>query len=555
MASQTTSEQRWFRLLLVALTVAGLLATAGLVRREARQASALEQLRLDQAIDSHAAELQAHLNSREIYAGTVAALFSPGEPIRPHALGTFGQRFLKLSPDVTAIAWLPSVKKEQVSDVLKAIQASGVGEPLIFGQNRRPLAVEAQSSAVSVILDVEPREGNATLIGGSPSDWPERRAVIELVLGSGKVLAVGPLRLFQDPAAVAYILYAPVYAEGGAPIGVLSFAYRADVLLRGPGGSLAKPHPFTFYAYDLSQPEGRSLLFAEGADGGRAAPVPFADISRRTDVVYRQTAIGEVPLILAYAPSDDPNRIGWQRAGVMGGLGLLATAIIVATVGFLASNAMRLAAEVAARRSAEERLHILIQELNHRVRNVLTVAQSIISRSLRPGLGLDEMKSTVTGRYQALSHAMALLTESDWQGADLAEIVALELEPHPNRVSVSGGALLLKSRAAQTMTLLIHELVTNSAKHGALSASAGQVEIAWLVEPVADGATGPDFVFTWIEKGGPPVQAPKRQGFGTQIIERVAPSDLNGQAIVDFAPSGLQFTLRAPLGELVSEQG
>lgn len=540
---------------MAALTLAGLLATAGLARREALQVAALEQLRLDQAIDSHAAELQAHLNSREIFAGAVAALFNPGEPIRPQALGTFGARFLKLSPDVTAIAWIPSVRPERTSDLLQAIRASGVSEPVVFGQNRRPLAMEPSGPPLSVILDVEPRGGNATLIGGSPSDWPERRAAIELALGSGKVLAVGPLRLFQDPNAVAYILYAPVYAETGTALGVLSFSYRADVLLQGPRRLLPSPQPFTVYAYDLSQPEGRSLLFAEGPDGVRAQPAPFAEISRRRDVVYRQTEIGEVPLILAYARSDDPNRVGWQRAGIMGTLGLLATAIIVATVGFLSRNAMRLSAEVAARRSAEERLHVLVQELNHRVRNVLTVAQSIISRSMRPGLGLDEMKNTIIGRYQALSHAMALLTESDWQGADLAEIVALEFDPHPGRVSVSGGALLLKPRAAQTMTLLIHELVTNSAKHGALSASAGLVEIAWMTETAGITAADASFVFTWIEKGGPPVRPPQRQGFGTQIIERVAPSDLNGTATVDFASAGLRFSLRAPLSELVAPTG
>jgi two-component sensor histidine kinase len=303
-------------------------------------------------------------------------------------------------------------------------------------------------------------------------------------------------------------------------------------------------------------------LASVGPDGSAAPPLPFAEALNRPDLQYRGVQFGGLSLTLAYAPETPPGAGLARRFLLFLGIGLGLTLAVVLTVLQIQGTARRLAREVAARRSAEARLHVLIQELNHRVRNVLTVAQAIVTRSLRPGLPLAEVRETVIGRYQALATVMSLLTQSDWKGASLRELLAAELLPYAGRARAQGPDLFLRARAAQTLTLVLHELVTNSAKYGALSAGAaqgagqgsghgsGHVEVAWSVDPPSDDPD-PRFRLDWREVGGPPVTAPERRGFGSQILERVAPQDLAARASLAYEPAGLSYRLDAPLHEVV----
>jgi two-component sensor histidine kinase len=159
----------------------------------------------------------------------------------------------------------------------------------------------------------------------------------------------------------------------------------------------------------------------------------------------------------------------------------------------------------------------------------------------------EEGRDLVVGRYKALAGAMALLGESDWRGADLRRILEAEMAPYMGRYEAFGPDLVLRPRAAQTMALLIHELVTNSVKYGALSLPSGVVTVRWGSDD--GGAKG--FTFRWIERGGPTYERPSRMGFGTQILTRVAPSDLNGSAKLDHTPEGMSYTLGAPLNEML----
>lgn len=196
------------------------------------------------------------------------------------------------------------------------------------------------------------------------------------------------------------------------------------------------------------------------------------------------------------------------------------------------------ATDITERKSAEERQSILAREVDHRARNVLAVVQSILR--LTKTQNVDAYVAAVEGRIKALSIAHTLLSQSRWEGADLARLMSEELEPYraDDAVSINGPATILHPRRAQTLALVIHELATNAAKYGALGLPSGKVKLSWR-----DDKTG--LTIEWLESGGPTVHAPENQGYGTRVI-RASLEQLGGSAMFDWLPSGLSCTISLP---------
>lgn len=207
--------------------------------------------------------------------------------------------------------------------------------------------------------------------------------------------------------------------------------------------------------------------------------------------------------------------------------------------------------DVSGRKAAEERQRLLLSELSHRVKNILAVVQAIAARSLSGRRSLPEARESFTRRVQALATAHTLLTASGWRGASLKALVEAELEPYGRQTTIRGEDVSLGPKAAQTVSLVLHELATNAVKHGSLSASGGRVEVGW--HTFEDGA-GPMLAFHWRERGGPPVTAPDRQGFGRLLLERAASHDLDGEATLAFRPEGLAYELKAPLERMLAAE-
>lgn len=198
------------------------------------------------------------------------------------------------------------------------------------------------------------------------------------------------------------------------------------------------------------------------------------------------------------------------------------------------------------RKQAQERQELLIAELNHRVRNILTLIRGLVSHSKGGVKSVDEYSSVLNDRITALSRAHDQITKEHWEAAPLADLFTAEtaayLGKNANRVELSGPPVLVAPHAFATLALVVHELVTNSAKYGALKDSHGKVKVSWKLEP-----TGRLHI-EWVERGGPPVQAPTRRGFGSTVIERSIPFDLQGEANVNYALAGLEarFIVPAP---------
>ena len=199
--------------------------------------------------------------------------------------------------------------------------------------------------------------------------------------------------------------------------------------------------------------------------------------------------------------------------------------------------------DITDRKQAEERQTLLAREVDHRAKNALAVVQSIVR--LTRANSIEDFITAVEGRIRALSRAHTILSLSRWQGADLHGLIEEELAPYRTndgtRITASGPHVSLRPAAAQCLALALHELVTNAAKYGALSASTGRVEMKWSL------ASG-DLELDWIEKGGPPTKTPSAPGFGTRIIKASIEGQLGGKTNFEWLPEGVRCGLSVPLG-------
>jgi PAS domain S-box-containing protein len=202
------------------------------------------------------------------------------------------------------------------------------------------------------------------------------------------------------------------------------------------------------------------------------------------------------------------------------------------------------------RKRAEQHQQTLINELNHRVKNTLTMVQSIATRTLRAAATLDDARTAFEGRLIALSHAHDVLTRENWEGAGLHDIIALTVRAYSHRgegrLKVSGPRIQLSPRAALGLAMGFQELATNAVKYGALSGETGEVRINWEV----DSASPSRLHLRWEEKGGPAVTSPRGRGFGTHLLERFVATELDGKVHMEFAPGGLVCTMDALLDSI-----
>jgi len=209
--------------------------------------------------------------------------------------------------------------------------------------------------------------------------------------------------------------------------------------------------------------------------------------------------------------------------------------------------------DISERKRAEEHQKLLIDELNHRVKNTLATVQSIAAHTRRSSRDLPSFARNFEPRLLALSKAHELLTHHSWAGIGLHELLRQELTPYGDgsvgRVRLEGPNFMLSPRVGLALSLVLHELTTNAAKYGALSDGQGLVTVRWSTEK-ADSNTGPILRIDWLESGGPPVARPAKRSFGTRLIERSVTMELQGSVALDFDPAGLRCTLELPLGQL-----
>jgi PAS domain S-box-containing protein len=206
--------------------------------------------------------------------------------------------------------------------------------------------------------------------------------------------------------------------------------------------------------------------------------------------------------------------------------------------------------DISARKHAEEQVHFLMREANHRVKNVLGLVQ-VIARRTAAG-NVEDFIDRFTERIQALAANQDLLNRDQRRGADLDDLVRAHLAHFADlvgsRITVHGPKLHVNATAAEAVGLALHELATNAGKYGALSTDAGQIDVGWQVD-------GDALTMSWTERGGPPVRAPDHRGFGTTVIDSMVKRAVGGEVQLNYAPSGLEWRLTSPATNAVEQIG
>jgi two-component sensor histidine kinase len=283
--------------------------------------------------------------------------------------------------------------------------------------------------------------------------------------------------------------------------------------------------------------------------GKRASPSLYAEMLRRPEATLQTVSLEGVSLITSYARS---SLTGWTVAAGIAENSLVgplwrSLAITSAIGGILLLTGLAFAVRMATTIARGEMLHdLLVEELNHRVKNTLAILQAVAVQTFRSASKAEREK--FEGRLGALAEAHNLLSMEKWQGSELQDVVSRVLQPYllnnPERIRMSGPRIPLSPRLAVVLSMLLHEMATNAAKYGALSNDTGTVALDW--EIITENA-GPKLRLVWTEAGGPPVVAPVQRGFGSRLIERSARDQLGGEATVDFLPRGVVYTVTCAL--------
>jgi NO-binding membrane sensor protein with MHYT domain/two-component sensor histidine kinase len=244
---------------------------------------------------------------------------------------------------------------------------------------------------------------------------------------------------------------------------------------------------------------------------------------------------------------------GWMAVGVaIAGLAILTLTLV--GVGLDRRDRRRTAAfvrDIAAARKAEEQQSLLIAELDHRVKNLLARVAVVAQRSRESSRSMDQFLDVLNGRILSMANTHALLSRGRWKGVYLADLVRRELEPcmGARKATVEGPDVLLPEEATQALAMVLHELVTNSAKYGALSTPSGRICVHWECRP--NGSSHSKLAIRWQEIGGPPVRVPTRRGYGTSVICELIPYELGGTVDINYVTDGVQCRIEFPLEKAV----
>src|SRR3569833_1884039 len=264
-------------------------------------------------------------------------------------------------------------------------------------------------------------------------------------LSEGKPIASDPTPLGRYVGPIGLVLAAPVAPEGtSAPAGFVTFSYELGPLM-------LTNDDLSLFSVGLKDPRGQDELIAndQGVVTTRARSPDATPPSATRTVTF-----GNRDWALAYYAKSNAVRRAEQTAAIVGVIGLALTGIICGLFGFVAYNNLRLSRGSQVRIGFERRLTAVIDELNHRVKNILAVIQSIVTRTLRHGSDIDVARELLIGRIHAMSNVVSLLTESQWQGVKLKGLFEARAIPHADRIAVSGPDIDVSARAAQSLSLL-----------------------------------------------------------------------------------------------------
>jgi two-component sensor histidine kinase len=429
--------------------------------------------------------------------------------------------------------------------VLANTRSLALGDLEAFRLNAQAFVRQFPGSPSVVIADETGQQiFHSRIPAGQPlpirADRPERREVFATGKPVFSRLFIGPVS--HRPMVTITV---PVFRDGKV-VYDLSFDPPLEIFQR----IIEQQRPnqdWTLSMFDQSGTNFARVPNPAVTIGQRASPTLFEIMFSAPEGNSRTVSLEGVPLLTAFSKSE---LTGWIAAAGIAENTLTAPAVqtfvMAAAIGMLMlliglGFAIRMATQIA----RGEALHaLLVNELNHRVKNTLATVQSMASQTFRNSSD-REAKQKFNSRLVALGSAHNLLSESKWEGADLRDTIEAVLVPFRSgqRLTVSGPELNIDARTVTILSMIIQELATNASKYGALAHADGRVMIEWERVEHSD----PHVVLRWVERDGPPVKEPLQTGFGSTLIREGFAAQLGGSATLAFEPDGLACVLEFPL--------
>ncbi|MDQ8727035.1 HWE histidine kinase domain-containing protein [Bradyrhizobium sp. LHD-71] len=521
-----------FIVVLVALI--GLLVSGLVALRVYEQEIVIEEAALSRAIETHGRRVQERLSERELLTRVAVGLIRSAQPLHPNALQPLRTSIYAFKTDFVLATWIANLTPADIGRAEQILAETGYPRPTIRNADDSPIRGNLPAS-FNVLMDVEPRTAETLGLAGRILDRaPPFGPAIAAALARRAPAASDPVLLPQSDGDAGILLAAPVFAENGGPLtGFISFSYRIGPLM------LVNDEPSLFNV-TLRDPRNESLEFSADRNGhvGAATAVP----TRGSVPLLQGVTFGGRDFALSYYARVDPTARAQSLAAIVMIVGVALTSILCGLFGYVAYNNLRLSREIEARISFEARLSSVIAELNHRVKNVLAVIQSIVTRTMRPGADVEQARDMLIGRIHAMSHVISLLSDSHWQGARLKSLLVSRAIPHADRIVATGPDIIVSARAAQSLCLLFFELATqaNAGTDGATL----RITVHWQVTGKGQNEL---FQLKWEEFNVSAATRREDTDFGTILLDRVAPEALGGTSKRYFTDASYVFEISAPM--------
>ncbi|QUS41432.1 histidine kinase [Tardiphaga alba] len=505
------------------------------------QELAIENIALARGVDIHASLVQERLTERELLARVAAGLFKSPTVMKADMLKPLRASIYAFKTDFVMASWIARLQPSEFAGAAADLATAGYRNPSIRSFDDTPLDAEARGKTLDVLMDLEPRNSvTEGFAGRALNNSRVMGPTIARANDEGRPVASDPTPLQRENGPLGVVLVTPVLPEGSSTAaGFVSFSYELGSLM------LANDE-MSLFSVALKDPRVQDGEIVADDDGNVRARALVGN--GPSLAILRTVSFGGRDWSLGYYPKMDTDLRARRTAMFVGGIGLALTAIICGLFGYVSYANLRLRREVEMRIGFERRLTAVIDELNHRVKNILAVIQSIVTRTLRHGSDMDSARDLLIGRIHAMSHVVSLLSESQWQGVPLKGLFEARAIPHADRIAMEGPDITVSARAAQSLALLFFELASHSDEGLSLVGKHPNIVAHW--EIVGDD-NGGQFNFRWEEFNTSEKTRRGDSDFGVVLLDRVAPEALGGQAKRYFTEVSYVYELTAPLETVI----
>jgi two-component sensor histidine kinase len=499
----------------------------------------LDNIAMARAIDVHASLVQDRLTQRELLARVASGLFRAPSVVKANILQPLRSAIYAFKTDFVTAAWIARLKPNELPAAQEELKREKFSKPVIRDYDDQPLDLKAIDKPVDVMMDIEPRSPETSGLPGRVFDQDSIIGpMLTRAMTEGKPVASDPIPLLRKNGPIGIALAAPV--EGvGEPAGFVTFSYElAPLMLANDDLSL-----FSVVLRDPREPNSELVASEQGVATSRAvredSPAPS---------ILRTVTFGGRDWTLGYYAKTNAAQRAQQTAAIVAAIGLALTGIVCGLFGYVAYNNLRLSREIQVRIGFERRLTAVIDELNHRVKNILAVIQSIVTRTLRHGSDIDVARDLLIGRIHAMANVVSLLSESQWQGVKLKGLFEARAIPHADRIAINGPDIAVSARAAQSLSLLFFELASHSDEGLSLVGKHPHIVAHWEIAGEEPEAI---FHFRWEEFNTSEATRRADSDFGLILLDRVAPEAMGGTSKRYFTDVSYVYELTAPMETVV----